>query len=165
MFEQKRQLELRRAVLLETDTERRRIMRDLHDGAQRRDRRPARPRSAWPRRRPPGDSALQVALVDMTAELDTSIAELRELARSLVAQPWQTAVAPALRDATRHWPMDVRVRNRPLSASGADVQAAVYGSCLEALQSARASAGVTGSAVVSLFETGGAITSSSVAPA
>jgi signal transduction histidine kinase len=98
-------------------------------------------------------SSSERATLERTAtELDLAIGELRDLARGLLVSSGATAVAPALRNVTRHWPMAVHVRERNVNAFDPKVEAAVYGCVLEALQHARAqrAPAAKSSAVVSL---------------
>ena len=68
-------------------------------------------------------------------------------------------MAPALRNVTRHWPLQVRVRERNVIHHDRDAEATVFGCVLEALQHARAQRDRAGasSAVVSLVQAPDAI--------
>jgi signal transduction histidine kinase len=144
---------LRRQIVAETDTERRRIMRDLHDGAQQR-LVALRVRIGLATDRAPAASLELATLERLAVDLDHAIAELRDLVRSLLTPSEQVAVAPALRRVTRHWPMEIRVRERNVGRHDRAIEDAVYGCVLETLQDARANPQINkdASAVVSLFE-------------
>jgi signal transduction histidine kinase len=75
----------RARIVTATDAERRRVERDLHDGAQQRlislSMELGRIRAAASRS---GDPALQAALADLSSELEAAIEELRELARGIL---------------------------------------------------------------------------------
>ncbi len=146
---------LRREILLETDTERRRIMRDLHDGAQQR-LVALRVKIGLTTERCSAKSIEHRLLIRLATELDAAIAELRDLARWLLLPAESAAAGLALRGVTRHWPMKIQIRERRVGRRHAAVEEAVYRCCLEALQHARATvtqptAGAT-RATVSIFE-------------
>ena len=149
---------LRRQILDETDAERHRIVRDLHDGAQQR-LVALRVKISLATESAGARSGERGTLMRLAADLDLAIAELRDLARSLRAPLAATAVAPALRRATQHWPMEVRVRERNMRRHEQAVEQAVYGCILEALQEARALRGTRSgaAAVVSLYQAPDAI--------
>jgi signal transduction histidine kinase len=149
---------LRRQILLETDAERRRIMRDLHDGAQQR-LVALRVRIALAADVAVDGSRAQRTIQRLGSDLDLAIAELRDLVRGLLGETRRTPVAPALRNVTSHWPMPVRVRARNVGRHDRAVEAALYGCVLEALQHTRANRATAtdSSAVVSLVEAGDAI--------
>ena len=149
---------LRRQILLETDAERRRIMRDLHDGAQQR-LVALRVRIALASDVALDGSREQRTIDRLGRDLDLAIAELRDLVRGLLGETPLTPVAPALRSVTSHWPMPVRIRARNVQRHERAVEAALYGCVLEALQHTRAhqTTAKDTSAVVSLVEAGDAI--------
>jgi signal transduction histidine kinase len=149
---------LRTQIVLETDAERLRIVRDLHDGAQQR-LVALRVRISLATEAAASSEAERRTLKRLGADADMAIAELRDLARSLRVRSNETAVAPALRSATRNWPMEVRVRERNLGRHDQAVEQAIYSCVLEALHEARAQRGQSpgARAVVSLFEAPNAI--------
>lgn len=149
---------LRSQILAETDAERHRIVRDLHDGAQQR-LVALRVKITLATDGAAAGTVKYATLQRLGTDLDLAIAELRDLARSLRTPSDETALGPALRWATRHWRMEVRVRERNLERHDQAVEHAIYGCVLEALQEARAQRGALpgARAVVSLFQAPDAI--------
>ncbi|MGD9988744.1 GAF domain-containing sensor histidine kinase, partial [Pseudonocardia sp.] len=133
-------LQASRGRLVRTaDAERRRIERDLHDGAQQHlvalavGLRLVRDSLSEA-----GDTAANLELLD---ELDTgvreSIEELRNLAHGIYPPLLRdSGLGEALRAAARRNPLDVTVATQHLTRHGEQLEAAVYFCCLEALQNA-----------------------------
>jgi signal transduction histidine kinase len=121
--------------------ERRRLERDIHDGAQQQLVGLAvRLQAAEEAVRAGDDGAATAALAAAHDDLDSCIDDLRELARGIYP-PVLTAsgLGPALRARARVGGNDVRVRVAPEVAAGrlpVAVETAVYFTCLEALQNA-----------------------------
>lgn len=127
-----------RAHLVEaTDAERRKVERDLHDGAQQRlVSLTLALRMAEQRARALGDAALVNELAGVSAGLDDAIDELRELARGIYPPALtQGGVAAAVEELAERSPIPVRVR---VSGERLDsqVEASAYFVVAEALTNA-----------------------------
>jgi signal transduction histidine kinase len=145
----------RSRVVKAGDLERRRIERDLHDGAQQRlislgIKLKATSEAA------DGDAVLQRRIAGLCTEVDRALGEIRGLAHGIFpALLADLGLIPALRAAARNSPLSVRVapvlsrRRYP-----PDLEAAVYFCCLEALQNAGKYAGPQARVSVSLVEAG-----------
>jgi signal transduction histidine kinase len=126
----------RSRLVAAADAERRRIERDLHDGAQQHlvalavSLRVARDLVGT-------DPAASIELLDeLTIGVQDTIQDLRDLARGIYPPLLVDAGLPdALRAAAQRSPLDVRV-DAVAGRHRADVEAAVYFCCLEALQNA-----------------------------
>ncbi len=129
--------ESRTRLATAADSERRRIERDLHDGAQQ------RLVAVLIRlgfaaeeieRDPDGAARLVLALGD---EIERALEEIRTLAHGAYpATLAQRGIASALRDATRHAPLTVTVDPDGIKRYAPEVERAVYFTCLEAVQNA-----------------------------
>lgn len=129
--------ESRARLVADADRERRRIERDLHDGAQQKlvalrvDLELARDQLAT------GGQASSVALQALGAEVDEIIDEIRSFARgvypSLLAD---RGLHDALRAAARSAPLPARVDAAKIARYPQEIETAVYFVCLEALQNA-----------------------------
>jgi len=124
-------------ILSAADRERRRIERDLHDGAQQRlvalgiqlelaaglvEADPAR---------------IAARLRELAHDVDEAVAEVRALARGLVPPMLvERGLASALRDAAATSPLIARVQAAELGRFAPELESAVYFCCLEALQNA-----------------------------
>jgi signal transduction histidine kinase len=132
----------RSRVVAAADDARRRLERDLHDGAQQR-LVTTSVRLALARRLLTSDpERADQALADAVAELHDALRDLRELAHGiypplLAERGLQAALAAATRRLPIAVDMQVSIARRP----PADVEAAVYFCCLEALQNAVKHAG------------------------
>ena len=135
------------------DLERRRIERDLHDGAQQRlvslriqlelagDLVEAHPERAGRRLR------------ELGRDVDDAVDEVRSLARGLVPPILvERGIVEALRDAAQGGHLRVSVHERGLGRYPPEIESAVYFACLEALQNAAKHAEGARSASVSLWE-------------
>jgi signal transduction histidine kinase len=125
----------RQRIATAADHERRRIERDLHDGAQQRlialrmrlsiaedllDRDPA---------------AASIAIHGLGKDVDDTLEEIRALAHGIYpALLADRGLADALRSVARRLPMRVDIRTHGLTRQSAEVETAVYFACLEALQ-------------------------------
>ena len=100
----------RARIVAAGDEERRRIERDLHDGAQQRLVSIGLAlRHAQHALGPGVDPDVNRTLDDAIAEITLAIDELRELARGLRPAPLDTGLGPALRDLARRAPLPVEV--------------------------------------------------------
>jgi signal transduction histidine kinase len=129
--------ESRRRLVTAQEEERRRIERNLHDGAQQdlfglkvniR-----QVRTLWQR----NPESVHPALERLEEEAEKALATVKELARG-VYPPLLTAqgIVGALRARARKAPVGVRISNSSLGRYPADVEEAVYFVCSEALQNA-----------------------------
>ena len=137
--------ESRARIVASGDAERRRLERDLHDGAQQNlvalaiELRLARDLMA-----DDPDSAARM-LDDLTVEIQETIRELRELAHGIYPPLLaEGGLEPALGAAAARSPLSVSVEVSTDSRFDQDTEAAVYFCCLEALQnSAKHAPGAT----------------------
>jgi signal transduction histidine kinase len=125
---------LRARLITAADTERRRLERDLHDGAQQH--LVALAVLIQLARNSPG-SPSDSLLVEASALLKTTIDEIRRLARG-VYPPLLVAggLAEALPAAAKHAALPVQVTVQDLDRYPAPIEAALYYCCTEALQNA-----------------------------
>jgi signal transduction histidine kinase len=148
----------RARIVAASDAARRRIERDLHDGAQQRlvalavNLRLIRDMAD-------DDPNKAKAMLDETTEdLRDTIQELRELAHGIYPPLLvDSGLAEALRAAARRGPADTVVETDGLGRYEPEVEAAVYFCCLEALQNASKHAGADASITVRLWEDAGAL--------
>jgi signal transduction histidine kinase len=126
----------RTRIITATHAERRRIERDLHDGAQQRlvsiglALRHAQHQLAT------GATAdIRTTLDGAVAEATVAIGELRELARGLPPAQLDLGLAPACEELARRAPLPVSVR-MPQCRFGTGVEAAAYFICCEGLTNA-----------------------------
>jgi signal transduction histidine kinase len=152
--------ELRRSrsrIVASADAERRRVERDLHDGAQQHlvalavNLRLTRDLITE-------DTETAAAMLDQLAdEVKATIQELRDLAHGIYPPLLaDSGLAEALRAAGRRSPLPVTVTAPDIGRYGLDVETAVYFCCLEALQNAAKHA--AGAAVeVRLWEESGGL--------
>jgi PAS domain S-box-containing protein len=145
--------ESRERIMSAADLERRRIERDLHDGAQQRlvslriqlelagDLVEAHPERAGRRLR------------ELSRDVDDAVDEVRSLARGLVPPILvERGLVEALRDAAHGGHLRVTVHERGLGRYPPEIESAVYFACLEALQNAAKHAEGARSASLSLWE-------------
>jgi signal transduction histidine kinase len=124
-------------ILSAADRERRRIERDLHDGAQQRLvalgiqlELAAELVEADPGR-------VAARLRELARDVDEAVDEVRALARGLVPPMLvERGLADALRDAAATSPLIARVQAADLGRYAPELESAVYFCCLEALQNA-----------------------------
>ncbi|MBV9607326.1 MAG: sensor histidine kinase [Solirubrobacterales bacterium] len=131
-----------RRVAAAGDAERRRIERDLHDGAQQR-LMAIRLELAMARElldRDPETAATR--LEALQHELDETLDELRELAHGLYpALLASDGLSAALQSTARHCAIPVRVQEPDIGRAPRSIENAAYFCCLEALQNATKHAG------------------------
>jgi signal transduction histidine kinase len=141
----------RSRVVLAADAERRRIERDLHDGAQQHliglavHLRLARDLTD-------SDPEKSKALLDTLGDdLQDALDQMRDLAHGIYPPLLQDrGLADALTAAARRAPVKTVLRTHDLARYGADAEAAVYFCCLEALQNAAKYAGEGATATVTV---------------
>ncbi|GAB2656090.1 sensor histidine kinase [Kribbella swartbergensis] len=115
--------------------ERRRIERDLHDGAQQRLVSIGLALRHAQHQLGSSPEAAGATLESAVAEVSVAIAELRELARGLPPTQLDAGLAPAFHDLARRAPLPVSV-DVPDERFGSDVEAAAYFICCEGLTNA-----------------------------
>jgi signal transduction histidine kinase len=158
----------RARIVATADSERRRLERDLHDGAQQRlvglmvRLEEAR---EFATREPSADELdglrnelleQVAALADFKGELQNALDELRDLAHGIYPPLLSDGgLAEALSAAAARAPIPCRVEAEGLGRYRPDVETAVYFCCLEALQNAAKHAGGEARATLSLREEGG----------
>ncbi len=148
----------RARVVAAADNERRRIERDLHDGAQQRLVGLAlKARLARELAERDADAAAAV-LEELGHEIESTVDELRALAHGIYPPTLaRRGLRAALAEASRGAGLPVETRIEASSRYPAEVEAAVYFCCLEALQNA-AKHGRNGTrATLSITETEGAL--------
>ena len=125
----------RQRIVSAQDTERRRLERDLHDGAQQQVV-ALKLRLALAASIAEEHSAeLAESLQELGREAGEAVEALRNLAHGIYPPLLASAgLIPALRQQAGRLPLDIDVRPDELPRLGADIEAAVYFCCLEALQ-------------------------------
>jgi signal transduction histidine kinase len=145
--------ESRARILATADEERRRIERDLHDGAQQRlvALRIKLELTEELVRQDPGAGLEK--LHALGAEVDNTLDEIRSLARGVYpALLADQGLAEALRAAALRAPMQARVEPNGIGRYPQEVESAVYFCCLEALQNASKHARGASLITISLIE-------------
>jgi signal transduction histidine kinase len=143
----------RARIVASADRERRRIERDLHDGAQQR-------LVALRIKLELAEEALahdpdagRARLHALGAEVDATLEEIRALAHGVYPPLLaDQGLAEALRAAALRAPLDVTVSANGVGRHPPEVESAVYFCCLEALQNAAKHAGAATDVSVSLVE-------------
>jgi signal transduction histidine kinase len=148
----------RARIVAAADAERRRIERDLHDGAQQylvAIAVKARLIQQLTRTDPAGGAALTQ---DLVRDVESALDELRTLAQGIYPPLLSSAgLAEALAAASRRTPIPVRLETDGVGRYQPELEAAVYYCCLEALQNASKHAGDGTSASLKLWEEAGAL--------
>jgi signal transduction histidine kinase len=146
--------ETRARIVSAGDSERRKIERDLHDGAQ----------QHLVALRIKVGLACELAspqtagrLADVGTELEEILEELRELAQGLYPSALRTSgLQQALANVARHSAQPARLETSPsIGRYSEDVEAAVYFCCVESLQNVGKHAGTAATAVIRLWEDDG----------
>jgi signal transduction histidine kinase len=124
-----------------SDQSRRRIERDLHDGAQQylvlMDL-----KLGLLARGVAEDPKNAALAAELKSDLDNALAELRDLAHGLYPAVLETdGLAAALRAAGERSPLSVSLDSDSVDRAAPDIEAAVYFCCLEAMQNAAKHAG------------------------
>jgi len=150
--------ESRARVVKAGDSERRRIERDLHDGAQQ------RLLALGIKLHAVGETmGLEVParqeITDLCIEVDRALAEIRDLAHGIFPAPLtDLGLLPALRAAVRSSPLSVKLDSDLVDRRyPAELETALYFSCAEALQNISKHAGAGADATIGLAETDGAV--------
>jgi signal transduction histidine kinase len=145
-------------IVAAADAERRRIERNLHDGAQQHLVALAvkvRLARQLAERDPPKSSAL---LEELGGDLEDALQELRDLAHGIYPPLLADKGLPdALRAAARRAPVPVEVQTDGVGRYPPELEAAVYFCCLEALQNAGKHAGEGARGMVRLWEEAGGL--------
>ena len=155
---QTEQLRASRArVVSAADAERRRIERDLHDGAQQQlvalcaNLRLARELAGSP-------ADVAELLEQLGSDIEMALEELRELAHGIYPPLLaDRGLTEALSAVAARAPVHTRLETGALGRYAPQVEATVYFCCLEALQNAGKHAGNAASATVRVFETEGGL--------
>jgi PAS domain S-box-containing protein len=151
-----RELQLSRArILASADLERRRIERDLHDGAQQR-LVALRVRLGLAQELLQGDPARgDEVLGELGNEVEAALEEVRLLAKGVYPSVLaDRGLVEALRTAARSSPLPVTLRARGIGRYAEEVETAVYFACVEALQNAAKHAQREAAVLVSLSAEG-----------
>lgn len=145
-------------IVAAADAERRRIERDLHDGAQQYLVAIA-VKARLIQRLAHTDPAGGLALTqDLVHDVESALDELRTLAQGIYPPLLSSAgLVEALAAACRRVPLLVHLEAEHMGRYQPELEAVVYYCCLEALQNASKHAGDGTSATVRLWEEGGAL--------
>jgi signal transduction histidine kinase len=154
--QQARDLQASRArIVAAADAERRRMERDLHDGAQQflvTIAVKARLIQQLARTDPARSNSL---IEELTGDVESALDELRTLAHGIYPPLLSSGgLKTALAEAGRRSTIPVRVETTGISRYPPEIEAAVYYCCLEALQNAAKHAGDGAEATVSVSEVG-----------
>ena len=145
------ELRATRARILATgDAERRKVERDLHDGAQQH---LVALRIRVGLARELADPEAAQRLDDVGKELEEILEELRDLAHGLYPPVLREfGLGEALASAARRSPSPAKLEAAAIGRYSQDVEAAVYFCCLESLQNVAKHAGPGATAVIRLWE-------------
>jgi signal transduction histidine kinase len=148
----------RARIVVAADAERRRIERDLHDGAQQRLVALA-VKLRLARRLVEADLDQARGMLDeLREEVRDAVEELRSLAHGIYPPLLlDQGLAAALGSAAQRATIPTRVEAGPIGRYPADLEAAAYFCCLEALQNAMKHAGPEATAVIRAWEEDGAL--------
>jgi signal transduction histidine kinase len=129
--------ESRARLVQASDTERRRLERNLHDGAQQRLLALGLALQLAQQASATHDMELQHLLKEAQAELGAAVEDLRELARGInPAVLTDRGLAPAVHTLANRCPVPVEVRSLPAQRLAAEVETTAYYVISEALQNA-----------------------------
>ena len=148
----------RSRLVAATDRERRRVERDLHDGAQQRlVALGIRLRLAQDLCRTDADAAV-AAIAAIRDEVHAAQSELRDLAHGVYPPVLtQHGLAEALRAAADRCPIPVELRADGIGRVGPETEATVYFCCVEALQNATKHAGDGARVVLTISRDGAGV--------
>jgi signal transduction histidine kinase len=143
----------RERIVTAADAERRRVERDLHDGAQQH-LVLLNLKLAMAQRLIDTDPAAAKAMHDeLRTDLERALAELRDLAHGIYPQALESEGLPAaLREAAQRAAIPTTVEVDGATRYRPELEAAVYFCCLEALQNAAKHAGADAAATIRLAE-------------
>jgi signal transduction histidine kinase len=145
----------RSRIVAASDAERRRMERDLHDGAQQH---LMLLRMKLTRLEKVATDEAAALAADAREDLATAIEQLRDLAHGIYPAVLENdGLAEALREAARRSAIAVTVSSNGLPRYPPDVESAVYFCCLEAVQNATKHAGDGANVTVDLNETDGVL--------
>jgi signal transduction histidine kinase len=148
----------RERIVASAAEERRRVERDLHDGAQQQ-LVLAQLKAARLERLVEGELEAAALAAELRADLGLALAELRDLARGLYPPRLETeGLAGALSEAASRASISTAVECDGAGRYRPELEAAVYFCCLEALQNAAKHAGEGASASVRLASADGTLT-------
>ena len=148
----------RTRIVAATDAERRRIERDLHDGAQQRLVSFAVKLRLLQQLSESDPAAAKRMFEELTASLEAAIQELREFAHGIYPPLlMDRGLGEALTAAAARASLPTRVDADGIGRYPQDIEAAVYFCCLEALQNAGKYAGDGASATVQMREDEGGL--------
>jgi signal transduction histidine kinase len=129
--------ESRRRIVTAGDEQRRRIERDLHDGAQQRLVALALELRIAQRQRGTNDPELERILADAVGQLQVAVEELRELARGVhPAVLTEEGLAGALESLAARTPLPVEIQAAPEDRLPEEIEAAAYFVVCEAITNA-----------------------------
>ncbi len=141
-------------IVAAADESRRAVERDLHDGAQQN--LVLMNLKLGLLRKGLGEHEVAPMVEDLQADLGAALSDLRDLAHGIYPQALTSdGLIAALEGAAAASALPVTVASRNIGRFPAELEAAVYFSCLEALQNAAKYAGDGAKATVSLTEGGG----------
>jgi signal transduction histidine kinase len=145
--------ESRERIVATADAERRRMERDLHDGAQQELVLLGLKLGLTQRVIASDPTATDAAFDDLRASLDRALAELRDLAHGIYPAQLESEGLPgALRDASQRAAIPTSFDSDGTGRYPPELEAAVYFCCLEALQNSAKHAGASAQAAVRLAE-------------
>ena len=148
----------RARIVAAADQERRRLERDLHDGAQQHLVMIGLKLGLARRKLRSDPDAAEAMMEELTGSLSVALAELRDLAHGIYpALLEHEGLGAALKHASSRAAIPTSVVDDTVRRYPPDVEAAVYFCCLEALQNASKHAGASASAVVHLTDVDGVL--------
>jgi signal transduction histidine kinase len=147
----------RQRIVTAADAERRRMERDLHDGAQQRLVLLGL-KLAMAQRLVETDANAKQVHDELRAELELALKELRDLAHGIYPAVLESeGLLGALSEVVQRSPIPTELHCDGIARHAAEVEAALYFCCLEALQNAAKHAGESARATVRLSESNGAL--------
>ncbi len=145
----------RARIVAASDESRRRVERDLHDGAQQ-NLVLLNLKLGQLERAAAGNPELKPLIAESRAELERALGELRDLAHGIYPQVLTSdGLAAALSEASANSAIRVTIESNGAGRYPVEIEAAAFFCCLEALQNASKHAGEGASVTVSLSETDG----------
>ena len=148
--------ESRARIQATADEERRRIERDLHDGAQQRLVALRIQLELEAEEAEPADAERAATLRRLGADVEEAIDEVRSLARGIYPAALDRGLADALRAAALRSPLPATVLVTGVGRYSREIETTAYFCCLEALQNAAKHAHGASAAVIELSDNGSA---------